>query len=47
MAFPKVYLNDFEECLKFSSESMYADDTHTTVVSEDINKLTKMMNEEL
>ena len=37
-------LNDFEEFLKFSSGSMYADDTHTTIVSEDINKLTQMMN---
>ena len=26
---------------------MYADDTHTIVVSEDNNKLTQMMNEEL
>ena len=42
-----IYLNDFEECLKFSSASMYADDTHTTIVSEDNNKLTQMMNEEL
>ena len=23
-----IYLNDFEECLRFSSASMYADDTH-------------------
>ena len=42
-----IYLNDFEECLKFSSASMYADDTHMSVVFEDINKLTQLMNEEL
>ena len=42
-----INLNDFEECSKFSSASMYADDTHMSVVFEDINKLTQLMNEEL
>ena len=42
-----VYLNDFEECLQFSSASMYADDTHTTIASDDINELAQMMQEEL
>ena len=42
-----VYLNDFEKCLYFSSASMYADDTHTTIASDDINELAQMMQEEL
>ena len=42
-----VYLNDFEECLPFSPASMYADDTHTTIASDDINELAQMMQEEL
>ena len=42
-----IYLNDFEECLEFSSASMYADDTHTTIASKDITELSQMMKEEL
>ena len=42
-----IYLNDFEECLQFSSASMYADDTHTTIASDDIGELAQMMKEEL
>ena len=38
-----IYLNDFEECLQFSSASMYADDTHTTIASDDIGELAQMM----
>ena len=42
-----IYLNDFEECSQFSSVSMYADDTHTTIASDDIKELAHMMREEL
>ena len=34
-----VYLNDFEDCLDFSEANMYADDTHTTTASNDIEDL--------
>ena len=42
-----IYLNDFEECSQFSLASMYADNTHTTIASDDINELAQMMKEEL
>ena len=32
-----VYLDDFEGCLDFSKANMYADDTHTTIASNDID----------
>ena len=31
-----IYLDDFEKCLKFSKASMYADDTHVTLTSSNI-----------
>lgn len=34
-----LYLNDFESCLQYSSTSMYADDTHTTIAARDIDEL--------
>ena len=37
-----VYLNDFEGCLDFSKANMYADDTHTTIASNDIKELVRM-----
>ena len=34
-----VYLNDFENCLKFSQTSIYADDANVTIASDDVEKL--------
>ena len=34
-----LYLNDFENYLQYSSASMYADDTHTTIPARDIEEL--------
>ena len=34
-----IYLNDFEKCLEFSKASMYADDTHVTLTSSNIDGL--------
>ena len=34
-----LYLNDFENCLQYSSASMYADDKHTTISARDIEEL--------
>ena len=42
-----VYLNDFGGCLDFSKANMYADDTHTTIVSNDIRELVRMTKKEL
>ena len=42
-----VYLNDFEGCLDFSKANMYADDTHTTIASNDIKELVRMTKKEL
>ena len=42
-----VYLNDFEGCLDFSKANMYADDTHTTIASNDIRELVRMTKKEL
>ena len=42
-----VYLNDFEGCLDFSNANMYADDTHTTIASNDIRELVRMTKKEL
>ena len=33
-----IYLNDFENCLKFSQRSIYTDDTNVTIASDDIEK---------
>ena len=42
-----VYLNDFEGCLDFSKANMYADDTHTTIASNDIKELVRITKKEL
>ena len=42
-----LYLNDFEGCLQFSCASIYADDTHVTSASSDIEELIQMTREEL
>ena len=42
-----VYLNDFESCLEFSKSNVYADDTHTTIASNDIAELIRMTKKEL
>ena len=42
-----VYLDVFEGCLDFSKANMYADDTHTTIVSNDIRELVRMTKKEL
>ena len=42
-----VYLNDFDGCLDFSKANMYADDTHTTIASNDIRELVRMTKKEL
>ena len=34
-----IYFNDFESCLEFSKADMYADETHTTIVSNDLTEL--------
>ena len=42
-----LYLNDFENCLQYSSASMYADDTHTTISARDIEELVRKTQVEL
>ena len=42
-----IYLNDLENCLKFSKASIYADDTNVTIASEDIEKLVFEAQQEL
>ena len=42
-----LYPNDFEGCLQFSRASIYADDTHVTSASSDIEELIQMTREEL
>ena len=37
-----VYLNDFKGCLDFSKANMYADDSHTTITSNEIIELRGM-----
>ena len=34
-----IYLNDIENCLKFSQGSIHAEDTNITIASDDIEKL--------
>ena len=34
-----IYLNDLENCLKFSQASIYADDTNVTIASYDMEKM--------
>ena len=42
-----IYLNDFEKCLEFSKASMYADDTHVTLTSSNIDVLLTNAHQEL
>ena len=42
-----IYLNDFEKCLKVSKAGMYADDTHVTVTSMNVEELVRKAQEEL
>ena len=42
-----LYLNDFEKLLQNSKASIYADDTHTTIVSNNIEKLVSDAQQEL
>ena len=42
-----IYLNDFEKCLKVSKAGMYADDTHVTLTSMNIEELVQKAQEEL
>ena len=42
-----LYFNDFEGCLDFSKANMYADNTHTTIASNDIKELVCMTKKEL
>ena len=41
-----IYLNDFEKCLKVSKAGMYADDTHMTVTSMNVEELVHKAQEE-
>ena len=38
-----ICLNDFEDFLQFSSTSMYADDTHTTISAKDTEELIRKL----
>ncbi len=42
-----IYLNDFEKCLKVSKAGMYADDTHMTLTSTNVEELVQKAQEEL
>ena len=42
-----IYLNDFEKCLEFSSASVYADDTHVTLTSNNVDDLITNAHREL
>ena len=42
-----IYLNDFEKCLEVSKAGMYADDTHVTVTSMNVEELVCKAQEEL
>ena len=42
-----LYLNDFENCLQYSSTSMHADDTHTTISARYIEELIRRTQVEL
>ena len=34
-----IFMNDFETCLELSKASMYADDTHVTITSNNLENL--------
>ena len=42
-----IYLNDFEKCLEFSKASMYVDDTHVTLTSNNVDDLITNAQREL
>ena len=42
-----LYINDLPNCLSSSQPRMYADDTHLTFASEDINIIDKALNRDL
>ena len=42
-----LYLNDFENCLQYSSASMYPGDTHTTISARDIEECVRKTQVEL
>ena len=42
-----IYLKDFEKCLKFSKAGIYAEDTHVTVTSMNVEELVHKAQEEL
>ena len=42
-----IYLNDFETCLELSKASMYADDTHVTITSNNLENLLENAQREL
>ena len=42
-----IYLNDFEKCWKVSKAGMYADDTHVTLTSMNVEELVHKAQEEL
>ena len=42
-----IYLNDFAKCLNISKAGMYADDTHLTVTSMNVDELVHKAQEEL
>ena len=42
-----LYLNDSEKCLKIFKAGMYADDTHETLTSMNVEELVHRVQEEL
>ena len=42
-----IYLNDVEKCLEFSRANMYAEDTHVTLTSNNIEDLIAKAHKEL
>ena len=42
-----VYLNDLEQCLKYSQASIYADDTNVTIISTHVKELVFEAQQEL
>ena len=42
-----IYIHDFESCLRQAKEYMYADDTHVTLTSDNMEELLEMAQEEM
>ena len=42
-----IYINDFPNCLTFCQPRMYADDTHITHASVDVNLIQSNLNHDL